>query len=315
MPQSIALSHAAGLTAEAILEKFDQSDYPASQIQLLDDETHAGSRYGYGGKYLQSVDQHGFDPDDCSVMLMTRFDAGLLQRCQSQGCLVVSHELPRNEYAYFVPPGQEPRIDMDVDAMRLATAETSCLLSVLQVLDRDLGLLKCNLVMVKSAEFQDKPGIDELASQTVNLLNSREARASVFPQQIAFNLIPEPVDPGVVEDLSQYLALNGAEMALQSLYAPYFHGFAAAIQLEFDVEVGLEQCRETLEAVDNVRVKTGLASPISDCNQSFSCVISHLQQAQGQTAGVHFWMIADPLRFGLANNYVNLTDFLLKSFL
>jgi aspartate-semialdehyde dehydrogenase len=154
-----------------------------------------------------------------------------------------------------------------------------------------------------------------LASQTVNLLSSREIESSVFPQQIAFNLIPEIVPSVVGADIRQVLGNSSCSLALQTVNVPLFQGFAAAVQIEFTAGVDLDDCQKRLASLENVTLKATGSSPILDCNQSFSCVISQLEQAPEQPSNLQFWMIADPLRYGLANNYVNVLDFLLKSFL
>jgi aspartate-semialdehyde dehydrogenase len=111
------------------------------------------------------------------------------------------------------------------------------------------------------------------------------------------------------------LGNSSCSIALQTVNVPLFHGFAAAVQVGFDAEVLLKDCKRRLSAIDNLTIKDSDSSPISDCNQSFGCVISHLQQSSNQPSNLQFWMVADPMRYGLANNYVNVADFLLKSFL
>jgi aspartate-semialdehyde dehydrogenase len=85
--------------------------------------------------------------------------------------------------------------------------------------------------------------------------------------------------------------------------------------VEFASEIDFEAINRLFSTVDKVIVKKQPISVISDCKQSFSCVISHLEQAPNQPSMLQFWMIADPMRYGLANNYGKVTEFLLKSFL
>jgi aspartate-semialdehyde dehydrogenase len=87
------------------------------------------------------------------------------------------------------------------------------------------------------------------------------------------------------------------------------------VQVEFATDVDLEACRLLLKEIKNVQLIETNASPITDCNQSFSCVINRLEQGQKEPNTLQFWMIVDPLRYGLAKNYVNVSDILLKSFL
>ena len=185
----------------------------------------------------------------------------------------------------------------------------------IEALDRLQAIERLNLTLVRSAEFSGRAGVDELASQTINLLNAREARPSVFAEQIAFNMFPQSADTRLGADLSQFLGTISYPPTMQSLNVPVFHGFAAAVQLQFAADIDFIECQKLLAGLENVLVKQASAGPISDCNQSFSCVISHLEQAQDQPSSLQFWLIADPMRYGLANNYVNVVEFLLKSFL
>jgi len=316
MEHRIAISHASGIAAEAILEKLPESGIEPDSLFLLEHEANAGKRLAFAGSHLTLQDQHTFDFSSCALVLMPEADAEIEAAALGQGCLLLSHAIERDGPALFMTDaGMQPDISYSETSLRLAGAELSCLLPVLLQLNRNQPVAQLNITLMRSAEFHGKPGVDELASQTINLLSGREARASVFPQQMAFNIFPEAVDTRLNSDLRQFLGTISYSPMLQTLNVPIFHGFAAAVQLRFESEVVLEDCRKLLAALDSVVINKGSASPISDCNQSFSCVISQLEQVPNQASSLQFWMIADPMRYGLANNYVNLTEFLLKSFL
>jgi aspartate-semialdehyde dehydrogenase len=168
---------------------------------------------------------------------------------------------------------------------------------------------------MRSAEFYGKAGVDELASQTVSLLNSRRVKPQIFQQQIAFNLLTATGDPKIGSDLHYLLRNSALSTVQQSLNVPAFHGFAAAVQIRFEADIPLKDCKRVLSCIDNIVVKNQPVSIISDCNQSFRCTIGNLEQVPNQPSMLQFWMMADPFRYGLANNYVNVIGFLLKSFL
>jgi len=316
MSHRIALSHASGIVAEAILEKLPESGIAPDSLVLLDHESNAGKRIAYAGKHRSLVDQLQYDLSDCSLLLMTRADAELEAAALQQGCLLVSHAGAEDDPAVFVAANSnEPTLAYSASRLRLPCAELACLLPTLIELDRLASISALHITLLRSAEFYGKAGIDELASQTVNLLNARPVEARVFPQQIAFNLLPQATDASIAADIRQYLGNNSCSLALQSVNVPLFHGFAAAVHIEFADEAGLQACQRCLSRLDNVTLKISGSSPITDCNQSFSCVLSQLEQVSDQPSNLQFWMIADPMRYGLANNYVNVLDFLLKSFL
>ncbi len=316
MQHRIAISHASGIAAEAILEKLPASGIEPDSLFLLDNDANVGKRLPYAGGRLVVHDQQTFDFSSCALVLMPEADAEIESAALAQGCLLLSHVIEHDSSALFMMDAEmQPDIAYSDTSLRLPGAELSCLLPALLQLNRMQSIVQLNITLMRSAEFYGKPGVDELASQTIDLLSARKAHASVFPQQIAFNVFPEAVDTRLNSDLSQFLGTISYSPVLQTLNVPIFHGFAAAVQIRFDSGVALEDCRKLLAALDNLVIKKGAASPISDCNQSFSCVISQLGQVPNQASSLQFWMIADPMRYGLANNYVNLTEFLLKSFL
>ena len=316
MEHCIALSHASGVAAEAILEKLPESGITPDSLILLDHESNLGKRLPYAGGNLSLHDQRTFDLSSCALLLMPEADAELESTALHHGCLLVSHtSMHDTPPTFVVDANTPPDISYTQTSLRLTGPELSCLLPTLLELNRLQPIEQLNLTLLRSAEFHGKAGVDELASQTISLLSSRAAEASVFAQQIAFNLIPDNVDAQIETDLKQIMGNSSYNLALQSVNVPVFHGLAVAVQLRFDSKVNIDDCKSRRAALDKVVVKKGPASPITDCNQSFICVISDLEQAQNQPSSLQFWMIADPMRYGLANNYVNVTDFLLKSFL
>ena len=320
MDHRIALSHASGIAAEAILEKLSASGVKPDSLILLDRESNLGERLPFAGGFLGVQDQDGFDLSDCALLLMPETDSNLAAAAMAQGCLLVSHAIASDTAPVFMPDVHSPpTLSYNQTSLKLAGPELSCLLPVLLELNREPAILRLNVTLLRSAEFSGKAGLDELATQTVNLFNSKDIKPEIYPQQIAFNLLPEPPDPFLVSDLRRILGNNSysetPSVTLQSVDVPIFHGLVLAVQICFDAEVSLEDCKNRLSRLDKVTIKDGPVSPVSDCNQSFSCIIGLPEQTADQPSDLHFWMLADPMRYGLANNYVNVTDFLLESFL
>lgn len=304
------------MVAEAILEKLPESGISPDSLVLLDHESNVGKRIAYAGKHRSLADQLLYDLSDCSLLLMTQADAELEASALRQGCLTVGQGLESEDPPVFISANSdEPRLTYSASRLRLPGAESACLLPTLIELDRLASIAALHITLLRSAEFHGKAGIDELASQTVNLLNARAVEARVFPQQIAFNLLPQTTDTDIAADIRQHLGNSSCLLALQTVNVPLFHGFAAAVQIEFAEEVDLKACQRSLSRLDNVTLKRSGSSPITDANQSFNCVLSQLEQSSDRPPNLQFWMIADPMRYGLANNFVNVVDFLLKSFL
>ena len=312
----VAITHASSLLAEAILEKLSENNLSSDLIVLLDDESHAGTRLAYADSYLKVQNQNEYDYSDCGLVLMLQYDQLIEETLSNLDAILLSHTLQSDDQPVFAPNTDvKLNISYSQQSIKLADAELSCLLGVLPALHQRFPITHINTVLMRSAELRGKAGIDELASQTVALLNSKEANPQVYPLQIAFNLIPATSDLVFNRDMADVIGSETIKCVHQIIDVPVFHGLTAAVQLTFESEVDLSACQSILKGINNVQLKSTVASPISDCNQSFGCVISRLEQVPNYPEKLQFWMIADPIRYGLANNYVNITDILLKSFL
>ncbi len=315
MDHKLAITHASGIAAEAVLEKLASIGIPAESLVLLDDESRMGAKLPYADTYLGSSNQHDYNFRDCNLLLLMQADEEIERAALAQGCFLISHAISTETAAVYLHDQQSLDIAFNDSSLRLVSPELGCLLPVLCELDREYAIAQLNLTLMRSAEFYGKVAVDELATQTVNLLNGKEAKNSVYPQQIAFNVISSASDFSLTRDLSHFLGNSSCSLSQQSVNVPLFHGFAAGVQIRFEAEVKPGACKRLMTAIDKVDVRNAAISPISDCNQSFSCVISHIEQTPNQASSLQFWLMADPMRYGLANNYAKVADFLLKSFL
>jgi len=312
----IAITHANSLLAEAILEKLPEPGITSDSVVLLDDESHVGVRLAYADSYLKIEDQQKYHYSDCALVLMLQYDRLIEEKLSNLDAILLSHTLPGDDRPVFAANADARlNISYSQQSLKLASAELSSLLGVLPTLHQNFSITHINTVLMRTAELKGKAGIDELAGQTIALLNSQEAKPRLYPLQIAFNLLPEASDCSFNRDLAGLIGHDEIKCVHQVVDVPVFHGFAAAVQLTFASEVDLRSCQSLLKSIKNVEIKSAAASPISDCNRSFGCVINRLEQAPNQANTLQFWMIADPIRYGLANNYVNVADILLKSFL
>lgn len=317
MEQSkVAITHASENLAQAILEKLTEFGLAPDSVVLLDDESKVGVKLALGNRYLTVEDQHEFDYSECSLVLLTQSDEVLAQKLESQNALILSHEHGDGGYSVYAANNHvELGISYTQQQIQLVGAELACLLGLLPSLQALAPIAKINTVFLRSAESKGKQGIDELAEQTVALLNGRDVTPAVYPLQIAFNMLPASAITQLNDDLPRLLGDKNIDCVHQVIEVPVFHGLSAAVQLTFQQPIDVKHCEKVLNGLDNVVLKSAQVSPITDCSQSFNCVISRLTKPEKQANTVQFWLVADPLRYGLASNYVNVVDILLKSFL
>lgn len=316
LKHKIAVSHAGGVLAEAVLECMRGQQVPADILVVLDTEEQRGTRIAYGDTYLITENQESFDYSDCGLLLLLEADQEIEQAASSQGCFILGNSSGDNSaLAYMGEVIAEPDISYGADSVRLPSAEACCVLDTLLCLNQAQSIERINLTWLQSASHQGKAGIDELASQTINLLNSREVKPAVFSDQVAFNLISTEPDPALTADLTSMLDLSPGSVSQNAMAAAVFYGLAVAVTVRFRDEANLDSLRTSLNRLNDVEVRTEGGSVVSDCNQSFSCILSQFSMVPADTRTLCFWLMADPHRYGLARNYASLSGFLQNSFL
>ncbi|MDJ0832610.1 MAG: Asd/ArgC dimerization domain-containing protein [Gammaproteobacteria bacterium] len=309
----IAITHASGLIAEVLLQQMAESGIAADSVVLLDQEQQAGQRLGYGDSYLTVINQYEYDYEDLIAVCLLQADAELEALLQHADCYVLGHQLQQQQPLVFVSdPAQPPALPPAPALIRVAGAQLSNLLSVIQPIHAGYGIKSLQLVNVESAALYGKSAVDELAAQTVNLLNSRDIVSEIFPMQLAFNMIPTAADGDFAAQLPELLAAPGLACSAQSLVTASFYGLAQAVSLQLAAPVQLDQLENQLQQLAGVKLLDQPASPLTHCASGTDVLIIDLQQPQNDSNRLQFWILADAVRNGLIQNYQNILEILLK---
>ncbi len=307
----IAITHASSLLAEVLIQQMAESGIKSDSVVLLDTNEESGNRLAYADTYLTVGDQYEYDYENLTAVLLLQADnelESLLQHCDSY---VISHHLDKNREGLYVTGSDLP----DSPAMiKLPSPEVATLMMVINPLMQSMTIKSLQTVNVLSAALFGKSGIEQLAKQTINLLNSKEAENSLFPLQLAFNMLPAVSNTELEYQLSTALG-SDTQCSINNILVPAMHGMAISVSVELGEEVTSEEVHDRLSAIEGVVLTKQPVSPLTHCQNGTDIVIFDLNQPQNDAKRLHFWMIADSLRNGLVQNYLNILEVLLKSFL
>jgi len=167
-------------------------------------------------------------------------------------------------------------------------------------------------VLFPPVSERDQPGIEELESQTTNLLSFRPISRTIFDEQVAFNLLSgyggeskpsmEDVRKGIVRDVNAYLAGRLPVPAIQLVQAPVFYGYAFTAFAEFKSAVSNELVKA---AFTDLGVKVDAAGEAGPTNISIAgeseIHLGPMAADPSVAAGQWFWGVADNLRLAATN--------------
>lgn len=164
----------------------------------------------------------------------------------------------------------------------------------------------CTATVVQPASEFEQEGVEELAQQTISVLNIQEVPKTIFDRQLAFNLYPaaEHNEEFIVSQIRSLTDAN-AQLALLVTQGTIFHGHT------FSLFIKTRDALETPQIIDALRANPALALPEGD--QQFGTIdaagkdevlIAEVRADANIRGGFWVWAVCDNLRRSSALNAV-----------
>ncbi|MBT8410585.1 MAG: aspartate-semialdehyde dehydrogenase, partial [Octadecabacter sp.] len=174
----------------------------------------------------------------------------------------------------------------------------------------------------QSVSGTGKDAIDELWNQTKGVfVPGQEVAPSVYPKQIAFNVIPHIdvfMESGdtkeewkmVVE--TKKILDKSIKVTATCVRVPVFVGHSEAINIEFEDFLDEDEARDILREapgcmVIDKREAGGYVTPV-ECVGDYATFISRIRQDSTIDNGLNIWVVSDNLRKGAALNAVQIAE-------
>lgn len=315
----VAIVGAASLKGKELKEVLENSNFPAIDIKLLDDEESLGKLDTVGDEAtfiqgvlpenLQSADIVFFASDEA----FTRKNWNLAKKA---GALVIdlSYALETESEARVRAPWVEQEMARQgasaaqLDSKLVVVAHPAAVVLGLLLLRAQkagkIGVSVCTAF--EPASERGRQGLDELHSQTVNLLSFQQLPTAVFDAQLAFNMLSrygeksvpalESVERRVVMHLESITEGRAVMPALTLAQAPIFHGHVLSLYLEFEQAIAAGDLTQVLSG-DHVSVaRAGQASPTNVGAAGQDEILVELRRDLRHQYGFWIWAAADNLR-------------------
>jgi aspartate-semialdehyde dehydrogenase len=174
---------------------------------------------------------------------------------------------------------------------------------ILHQVERLSPIESCTATVIQPASELGQEGVEELAAQTISVLNIQTVPQSVFDRQLAFNLYPalERNEDFIV---SQIRALTDprTQLALMITQGTIFHGHTFSLFIKTRDELDVERVKKELSA------NSALVFPEGD--QQFGTIDAAgkdevlIAEVRADAGGFWVWAVCDNLRRSSALNAV-----------
>jgi aspartate-semialdehyde dehydrogenase len=335
---NVAIVGATGAVGEALIEILEQRKFPVGELYLLASERSAGSRLMFNNKSIMVTDLAEFDFSKAQIGL---FSAGgsisevYAPKAAAAGCVVIDNT---SQFRYDDDiPLVVPEVNPEAIAgykTRNIIANPNCstiqMLVALKPIHDAVGIKRISVATYQAVSGTGKPAIEELASQTAQLLNGREVTCEVYPQQIAFNVLPQidvflengytKEEMKMVWETQKIFGDESVAVSATCVRVPVFFGHSEAVQIETHSEISEETVRELLSAAPGVevideRVDGGYPTAVKHSAGKDPVYVGRIRKDISMANGMNLWVVSDNVRKGAALNSVQIAEELIRTYL
>ncbi|KTD32971.1 aspartate-semialdehyde dehydrogenase [Legionella nautarum] len=335
---NIAIVGATGAVGEALLTVLEERDFPVDKLYPLASHRSLGKTVTFNNHELEVVDLETFDFSQADIAL---FSAGgsvskeYAPIAAKAGCIVVDNT------SYFRNEKDIPLVVPEVNPHRIAEyknrgiiANPNCstiqMVVALKPLHDAVGISRINVATYQAVSGTGKKAITELVTQTGELLNGRPAKAGVYSQQIAFNVLPhidEFQENGytreemkMVWETKKILEDETILVNPTTVRVPVLYGHSEAIHLELKAPMSAEEARKLLAKAPGVKLiddpsKLQYPTPISHAIGRDEVFVGRIRKDISHPNGLNLWVVADNIRKGAATNAVQIAEILQREYL
>jgi aspartate-semialdehyde dehydrogenase len=332
--QGVAIAGASTLLGRELKQVLEDRNFPASEISLFDEEVAAGTLTEAAGEptFIQSITADSFEKK--RIIFFTgseAFTASNYKLASDAGTSVIdaSGGLPSGATSFMWIPSLDRAIAPPAAAAAPAGkgalyhspgAGTIIGATVAAAL-KDFKPSRVAIVFFPPVSESGLAGVNELESQTTNLLIFRGIERAVFDSQVAFNLLAEygedreptlhSIRARLASGIAFYLAKRTTVPAIQLIQAPVFYGFSFAVYVDFAKMPDPREVENAFRAVEvHVALKDEPAPDIVSAAGQGEIQLARVEADPNVNTGVWLWGVADNLRLA-ATNAVRIAEELL----
>ena len=332
----VAVVGATGAVGETMISILEERNFPVGKVYALASERSAGKRIPFKGESLVVEDLATFNFSKVQIGLFSpgaSVSAEYAPKAAAAGCVVIDNT---SQFRYdddipLVVPEVNPEKVADYKN-RGIIANPNCstiqMLVALKPIYDAVGISRINVATYQAVSGTGKEAIEELATQTANLLNAKPVSPSVYPKQIAFNVLPQIdvfMDNGYTKEEMKMVwetrkILGDADIQVNptAVRVPVFFGHSEAVHIETKQKISAARVRDLLSHAPGVtlldeRENGGYPTAVTESSGHDDVFVGRIREDISHPSGIDLWVVSDNVRKGAALNSVQIAELLVKS--
>jgi aspartate-semialdehyde dehydrogenase len=329
----VAVVGATGAVGSTMLDVIAARRLAAREVVPFASERSAGRKVGFGSEQLEV---RALRPDAIDGFDVALFSAGgavsreWAPRFRDSGCVVVD-----NSSAWRMEPNV-PLVVAEVNGDALdrhegIVANPNCstmqmVMALKPILDA-VGIERVIVSTYQSTSGTGQRAVKELHDQAQAVLEAKEIEASVYPHQIAFNILPQvetfkdgddytTEERKMMAETRKILGDESIAISATCVRVPVYSAHSESVNVQTREDLSPERCRELLAAFPGVVVvdepSAGRYPMPIDAAGRDEVFVGRVRRDPSHERCLNMWIVSDNLRKGAATNAVQLAELLVE---
>lgn len=329
---TVAVAGATGLVGREMIEILEERDFPVGELVMLASERSEGERVAFKGKnvLVRRLARDSFKDVDIAL-----FSAGAERSLEFAPAAVKSGAIVIDNSSAFRMDPKVPLIVPEINAHAVEghsgvianpNCSTIAMVLVLKPIHDKAKIKRVVVTTFQSVSGTGKKGMDELAQQTVALLNFKDVETKVYPHQIAFNCLPHIdafLDNGytkeemkMVNETRKIMEDDSLGVTATTVRVPVFRCHAESVNIETETKISANEVRAVLATAPGIIVfddpKKKIYPLAMDVVGKDEVYVGRIREDESLPNGINLWLVSDNLRKGAALNAVQIAELLIK---
>ena len=335
---NVAVLGATGAVGETMLALLEERNFPVGEVFAQASHRSAGQKVEFKGEELTVLDVAEFDFSRAQIGL---FSAGASVSevygpiAAAAGCVVIDNT-SRFRYEDDIPlvvPEVNPAA-IGQYRSRGIIANPNCstiqMLVALKPIHDAVGIERINVATYQAVSGTGKQAIEELATQTTQLLSGKPITPKVYPKQIGFNVLPQidvflengytKEEMKMVWETRKIMGDDTIQVNPTAVRVPVFYGHSEAVHIETRAKITANEALELLRKAPGVvvtdeRKPGGYPTAVTEGAGNDPVYVGRVREDISHPRGLNLWVVSDNIRKGAALNSMQIAEVLIKEHL
>jgi aspartate-semialdehyde dehydrogenase len=329
----VAVVGATGAVGSTMLGVMRERRFPAGEIVPFASERSAGRTIDNGDTDL-SV--RSLSPEAIQGFDVALFSAGggvsreWAPRFAEAGCVVIDNSSAwrmAEDVPLVVAEVNPDALDRHQGIVANPNCSTMQMVMALKPIHDEAVIERIVVSTYQSTSGTGQRAVEELHEQARAVLEADEIRTSVYPHQIAFNVLPQvetfkngddytTEERKMMAETRKILGDDSLRISATCVRVPVYNGHSESVNVETRADLSPERCREVLSSFPGVVVVDDPGAgrypmPIEAAGRD-EVFVGRIRRDPSRERCLNLWVVSDNLRKGAATNAVQLAELLLE---